>query len=66
MKIIRVRTTFAFIFSKSRKIYVVQISLRNPWWIPKCDKQYLHDKYTLYGWLFFYFGWVNDMKHVVS
>lgn len=34
----------------------IQFSLKNPWWIPKYDSNFLNGKCPLHGWLFFYFG----------
>ena len=42
--------------NKINKIYC-QFSLKDPWWIPKYDPNYLDGKLPLYGWLFFYFGY---------
>ena len=58
MEIIRKHTTFGFITKK--KIYVFQISLKDPWLLPKCDREYSNGNFTLFGWLFIYFGWVNN------
>lgn len=54
---LRKRFTFGLV-TKKRKLYVLQFALKNPWWIPKCDRHYLGD-FTLFGWLFVYFGWLN-------
>lgn len=58
MKIISNKGTFGFITKK--RIYVLQFSLKEPWLIPHCDRNYGEDKsITLYGWLFLYFGYVH-------
>lgn len=57
MKLVRKRGTFCLFTSK--KIYVFQFSFKDPWLYPHKDNHYLDDFLTLYGWLFFYFGWVN-------
>lgn len=55
---LRKRFTFGIV-TRERKLYVLQFSLKKPWWIPKCDKKYLKGNFTLFGWLFVYFGWLN-------
>lgn len=36
---------------------VIQITLKNPWWIPKYKNDFAGIKgLKMYGWLFFYFG----------
>lgn len=34
----------------------IQFSLKDPWWIPKYNPNFLNGKCPLFGWLFFYFG----------
>lgn len=60
MKIIRKGTTFGLIFWKKKRMYVFQFTFKEPWWIPKCDRNYGKRKdIVLYGWLFFYFGYLD-------
>lgn len=60
MKIIRKGTTFGLIFWKKKRMYVFQFTFKEPWWIPKCDRNYGKRKdIVLYGWLFFYFGYTD-------
>lgn len=44
---------------KNKTVYtdVIQLTLKNPWWIPKYEDDFGGVKgLRLYGWLFFYFG----------
>lgn len=60
MKIIRKGTTFGLIFWKKKRMYVFQFTFKEPWWIPKCDRNYGKRKdIVLCGWLFFYFGYLD-------
>ena len=34
----------------------IQFSLKNPWWIPKYNPNFLNGNCPLFWWLFFYFG----------
>lgn len=54
-----VRGTFSFLSLKNGYDYVIQFSLKDPWWKPKKNIHFCHNYYTLYGWLFFYFGKSN-------
>lgn len=60
MTIISKRATFGLLLLKKKRMYVFRFSFKEPWWIPKCDRN--HGKYkdiVLYGWLFFYFGYTD-------
>lgn len=57
MQIVKIKGTVGFVTKK--RTYVIQFSLKDPWLCPHKDKHFLYDTYTLYGWLFFYFGWLN-------
>lgn len=57
MKIIRKGATFGLIVQRVNRMYVFQFAFKEPWWIPKCDRNYRGLGYVLYGWLFFYFGY---------
>lgn len=57
MRIERYKNTFGFVTKK--RIYVLQLSLKEPWLIPKHDRHYGESNCNLYGWLFVYFGWFN-------
>ena len=39
-----------------KRSWIFQISLKEPWLLPKKDVNELR---TLFGWLIFYFGWFN-------
>lgn len=57
----RNRGTFLFLLVnfKTQECYerYFQLSLKDPWWIPKYDPRYLtNENWPLAGWLFFYFG----------
>lgn len=57
MRIERYKNTFGFVTKK--RIYVLQLSLKEPWLIPKHDRHYGESNCNLYGWLFVCFGWFN-------
>lgn len=59
MKIARKRTTFGFITKK--RVYVLQISLKDPWILPKHIEHFSKADVNLYGWLFVYFGYYNGL-----
>lgn len=54
----RKRGTFDWIVDTGEyyKHYIIQFSFKNPWWKPRVEF-INNDKFILYGWLFFYFGW---------
>lgn len=56
MKFLRVRSTFSVIVK--RKIYFLQFTLKDPWFLPRHEKHYKPEilDANIYGWLFFYFG----------
>lgn len=63
MKLIRKRATFALLSYRTRRMYLLQFSLKEPWLLPKCDRHYWEDKnIVLYGWMFIYFGY-TDLKN---
>lgn len=59
MKMIRKGTTFGLIVQRVNRMYVFQFTFKEPWWIPKRDRNYRGLGYVLYGWLFFYFGYTD-------
>lgn len=66
MRFIKQGLTFTFsIITKKRKMYVLQFDfeafrdLKSVWWYPKCEKKCLNGIYTMFGWLFVRFGWLN-------
>jgi len=60
MNLLRVKSTFGILIRKTRRMYLFQFSLKEPWLTPKCDRHYGHNKdIVLYGWLFCYFGYTD-------
>lgn len=60
MELIRERFTFGLLSYKTKRMYLLQFSLKDPWLLPKCDKHYGGDlDIVLYGWLFVYFGYAD-------
>lgn len=60
MELIRNRFTFGLLSYKSKRMYLLQFSLKEPWLLPKCDRHYGGDlDIVLYGWLFIYFGYTD-------
>lgn len=56
-KILRKKGTFVFVNGKDvSRNFLIQFSLKNPWFLPKHDPKHLNGVYDLYGLLFFYFG----------
>lgn len=56
---LRLRTTWIVLYRNSRgEEYSVywQLSLKDPWLVPRYNPEFGKDKQPLYGWLFFYFG----------
>ena len=49
------RGTFCLTNLDSGKMYFLQFSTKDPWWIPKSEL--IHNTIKLYGWLFFYVGY---------
>lgn len=47
-----------FYLNFRNNIYLFMLTFKHPWLFPKKDKNYL-DEYTLYGWLFIYWGYKN-------
>ena len=58
MIFMRVKSSFGILVPKKRKIYFVQFSLKEPWFLPKHEPHFKKDLYdwNMYGWLFFYCG----------
>jgi hypothetical protein len=52
---------FTIINFKTQEVYYLyfQLSLKNPWWLPKYEPNFSSANIPLYGWLFFYFGRVT-------
>ena len=62
MEVFRIKSTFGFMDLKTKRMYLLQFTLKNPWLLPKRDKHYGEDKnIVLYGWLFIYLGYA-DLK----
>lgn len=57
-----IRNKLTFMFMTRKKDYVLQITTKDPWWFPKVDRNFLNGEVTLYGWLFFYFGYFNNKR----
>lgn len=65
-RFIKLENTYTFsLITKKRRMYVIQIDLdcfqelKSLWWYPKCDKKCLNGMYTMFGWLFVRFGYLN-------
>lgn len=58
VKFSKIRSTFGIVSRKTKKIYFIQFSLKEPWLFPKREKHYKPNELdaNIYGWLFFYFG----------
>lgn len=43
---------------KTKEVYsfYIQLSLKDPWWLPRYEPHFGKSDVPLYGWLFFYFG----------
>lgn len=55
--ITHIRATFCLLSYPKNRLYVVQFSLKDPWFLPRIDRNYLNNpNNTLIGWLFFYVG----------
>lgn len=60
MKFVRSKATFGIRFDKQKRIYALQFTTKEPWLLPKCDREYGEDKnIVLFGWLFVYFGYIK-------
>lgn len=60
MKLLRRRATFGLLSYRTGRMHILQFSLKEPWLLPKCDRNYGEDKnIVLYGWLFIYFGYTD-------
>lgn len=60
MKLLRSKSTFGLLSLKKRRLYLLQFTLKEPWLIPKCDRNYGEGKnIVLWGWLFVYFGYTD-------
>lgn len=59
LKVYHNRGTFCFQSYKLNRRFYFIISISEPWFLPKIDRNYL-SKMTLIGWLFIYFGWDNE------
>ena len=59
MLMMREKLTFGFILPNGR-LCAIQMSLEDPWLLPRCDRSYMDGRWTLFGWLFLYFGWLNE------
>ena len=46
------------VVSTGKRDYIFQVSLKNPWWLPRHETNHI-GICDLYGWLFFYFGWYH-------
>lgn len=50
--------------------YILQCSLKDIWKVPKKEKTFRGGRYTLYGWLCFYFGISNinfiDLRETIA
>ncbi len=63
VKLLRRRATFGLLSYRTGRMHILQFSLKEPWLLPKCDRDYGEDKnIVLYGWLFIYFGY-TDLKN---
>lgn len=63
MIFLREKLTFGIVNTRNRKLYLLQFTLKNPWLIPKCDKNYGKEKnIVLYGWTFVYFGYSDCLR----
>lgn len=47
-------SSFCLMNTRSKKMYFLQFSTKDPWWIPKSE--ILRGIVKMYGWLFFYVG----------
>ena len=54
-KLVNKGDTFCLMNTRSKKMYFLQFSTKDPWWTPK--SKLIHDTIKLYGWLFFYVGY---------
>ena len=56
----RYRCTMGFVYAKFKtlelKSLYIQMSTKDPWWIPHYDPHYGKNNIPLFGWLFFYIG----------
>lgn len=60
MKLIRERFTFGLLSYKTKRMYVLQFTTKEPWFLPKYDREYGENKnIVLFGWLFVYFGYIK-------
>ena len=46
--------TFCLMNTRSKKMYFLQFTTKDPWWIPRSE--ILRGIVKIYGWLFFYVG----------
>lgn len=44
MIFLREKLTFGIVNTRNRKLYLLQFTLKDPWLIPKCDKNYGKEK----------------------
>lgn len=60
MEFRRSKATFGIRFGKSKRMYVLQFTTKEPWFLPKYDREYGENKnIVLFGWLFVYFGYIK-------
>lgn len=57
MKVLRSKSTFGLLSFETGRLYLLQFTLKEPWLVPRCDRNYGENKdIVLFGWLFVYFG----------
>lgn len=56
-RLIRYKGSFAIIDKRQKKTPFIQFSLKYPFWFPHHET---NDFWSIYGWLFFYFGWIKQ------
>lgn len=60
MKVLRSKSTFGLLSFKTGRLYLLQFTLKEPWLVPRCDRNYGENKdIVLFGWLFVYFGYTD-------
>lgn len=63
--------TLQLINYKTGNEYICQIRFINMWLFPHINKHWYHDQFTLFGWLFLYFGksnayMISTMMHIAE
>lgn len=56
MRIVKLRNTLALYIPNKKDMPFVQFSLKEPWLIPRHEDNCIR---SIYGWLFFYFGYLH-------